>query len=145
MGTLLRRYREVGLDRMADEVFCSRCCFPGTTVPRAAYVVRIAKELGRIGIYLLQDVQVRRIRHIDEALRPLPGVDEHFVRMLLTYTGDDDRVVGDDHVRSFVARAIDRSTVSATQAVDLVRQSAYELILSPRYLDHQIWRCTVAP
>ena len=140
LGTLVRRYDEFGLDRMANEVFRSRCCFPGTTVPRVAYVVRIANELGRIGIYLLQDVQVRRIRDIDEALRPLPGVDEHFVRMLLTYTGDDDRVVGGDHVRSFVARAID-STVSAAEAVDLVRQAAHELILSPRYLDYQIWRC----
>ena len=141
LGTLLRRYRECGLDRMANEVFRSRCCFPGTTVPRAAYVVRIADELGRIGIYLLQDVHAGRTRHIDEALRPVPGVDEHFVRMLLMYTGDDARVVGDDHVRSFVARAIDRSTVSAAEAVDLVRQAAYELILSPRYLDYQIWRC----
>ena len=145
VGTLLRRYREFGVDGMANEVFRSRCCFPGTTVPRAAHVVRIADELGRIGIYLLQDVQVRRIRHIDEALRPLPGVDEHFVRMLLMYTGDDDRVVGDDHVQRFVARAIDRSTVSAPEAVGLVRQAAYELILSPRFLDHQIWRCGVAP
>ena len=79
------------------------------------------------------------------ALRPLPGVDEHFVRMLLMYTGDDNRVVGDDHVRSFVERALDRNTVSAVESVRLVRQAAHELILSPRYLDHQIWRCTVAP
>ena len=59
--------------------------------------------------------------------------------MLLMYTGDDDRVVGDDHVRSFVARAI-RRKVSAAEAVDLVRRSAYELVLSPRYVDCHIWR-----
>ena len=145
LETLVGRYDECGVDGMANEVFHNLCRFPGTEVSRAAYVVRIANELRGIGINLFQDVQMRRLRQIDEALRTLPGVDEHFVRMLLMYTGDDDRVVGDDHVRSFVARAIDRSTVSAAKAVGLVRRAAYELILSPRFLDHQIWRSAVAP
>ena len=145
LETLVGRYDECGVDGMANEVFRNLCSFPETEVPRVAYVVRIANELRRIGINVLQDVQVRRLQQPDEALRPLPGVDEHFVRMLLMYTGDDDRVVGDDHVRSFVARAIDRSTVSAAAAVGLVRRAAYELILSPRVLDHQIWRSAVAP
>ena len=140
LGTLVRRYHGCGVDGMANEVFRNLCRFPGTEVPRAAYVVRIANELRRIGINLLQDVQVRRLRQIDEALRSLSGVDEHFLRMLLMYTGADDRVVGDGHVRSFVARTINRHTVSAAEAVDLVRRSAYELALSPRYLDYHIWR-----
>ena len=83
LETLVGRYHECGVDGMANEVFRSLCCFPGTEVPRAAYVVRIANELRRIGINVLQDVRVRRRRQIDESLRPLPGVDEHFVRMLL--------------------------------------------------------------
>ena len=145
LGTLLRRYREVGLDGMANEVFRSRCCFPGTEVPRVAYVMRIADELGRIGIYLLQDVQVRRIRDIDEALRPLPGVDEHFVRMLLMYTGDDNRVVGDDHVRSFVERALDRNTVSAVEsaprAASRARADSLAQVSGPPNLE--VHRCSV--
>ena len=140
LETLVGRYDECAVDGMANEVFRNLCRFPGTEVPRAAYVVRIANELRRIGINVLQDVDVRRLRQLDEALRPLPGVDEHFVRMLLMYTGDDDRVVGDDHVRSFVARAIDRHKVSAAEAVDFVRRSAYELALSPKYVDYHIWR-----
>ena len=32
--------------------------------------------------------------------------------------------------------------VSAAEAVELVRQAAHELILSPRYLDYQIWVST---
>ena len=145
LETLVRRYREFGLDRMANEVFGSRCCFPGTDIPRVAYVVRIADELARIGVNRLQDVQLGRSRDIAEVLRPLPGIDEHFVRMLLTYAGDDLRVVGDHHVRSFVARAIDRGTVSVTEAVDLVRRCAHELILAPRYLGYRIWSYGAAP
>ena len=137
---LIAHYVELGVDTMANEVFHGRCCFPGTRTSRAACVLHVANELRRIGIDVLQDVQGRRTRRIDEALRTLPGVDEHFVRMLLTYSGDDDLVLGGDHVRGFVARAIDQSTVSAARAVNLVRQSAYQLILSPRFLDYKIWR-----
>ena len=60
--------------------------------------------------------------------------------MLLMYTGDEDFVLGDSHVRRFVASAIGRGAVSADEAEDLVRQGAYELILSPRLLDREIWR-----
>ena len=60
------------------------------------------------------------------------------------YAGDDDFVRGDIHVRTFVAHAIGQRAVSADQAVRIVRQSAYEMILSPRYLDYQIWKYGVA-
>ena len=144
LAEMIAHYAELGVDAMANEVFHGRGCFPGTTTSRAEYVLHVANELRRIGIDVLQDVQVRRTRRIDEALRPLPGADEHFVRMLLTYSGDDDLVLGGDRVRGFVARAIDQSTVSAARAVNLVRQSAYQLILSPRFLDYKIWRYGVS-
>ena len=64
--------------------------------------------------------------------------------MLLMYTGGEDFVLGDAHVRRFVASAIGRRTVCAAQAEDLVRQSAYELILSPRFLDREIWQYGVS-
>ena len=60
--------------------------------------------------------------------------------MFLMYAGNDDFVRGDDYVRQFVANALGRTEVSAAKAEGLVRRSAYELVLSPRYLDDQIWR-----
>ena len=89
---------------------------------------------------MLQNVPVQRAADIGAALRPLPGADESTVRMLLMYTGDEDFVLGDSHVRRFVASAIGRRAISAHEAEGLVRQGAYELILSPRMLDQEIWR-----
>ena len=60
--------------------------------------------------------------------------------MFLMYAGNNDFVRGDDCVRAFVAGALGREEVSAAKAEDLVRRSAYELVLSPRYLDDQIRR-----
>ena len=54
-------------------------------------------------------------------------------------TGQDDFVLGDIHVRGFVADAIQRRTVSSTRAVALVRSAACELVLSPRFVDREIW------
>ena len=42
-------------------------------------------------------------------------------------------------MRGFVARALERETVSAARAELLVRRAAYELILSPRHVDYRIW------
>ena len=64
--------------------------------------------------------------------------------MLLMYTGDEDFVLGDAHVRTFVASAVGKRAVSAPQAEALVLAAAYELILSPRLLDHEIWRYGVS-
>ena len=56
------------------------------------------------------------------------------------YTGGDDFVLGDAHIRRFVANAVGRTTISPHAAEQLVRNAAYELILSPRFLDCEIWR-----
>ena len=142
---LMSHYDGIGVDGMADEVFQSRFCFPGTAIGRAKYVLDGARALRALGVDILHDVRARRPKEIAEALGRLPGADEEFVRRLLMYTGDDDFVRGDQPVRSFVARALGRKTISTAHAANLVRESAYELVLSPRYLDYQIWLCRTAP
>ena len=144
LGDLIRRYDEFGMDCIATRVFQSRHRFPGTKIIRAENVLRAARALRGIGVDVLQDVPARRPAEIDDALRPLPGVGESTVRMLLMYTGDQDFVLGDVHVRRFVASAIGRRTVSAAQAEELVRGAAYELILCPRFLDREIWQYGVS-
>ena len=144
LGDLIRRYDEFGMDCIATKVFQSRHRFPGTKITRAENVLRAAEALRGIGVDVLQDVPARRPAEIDDALRSLPGVGESTVRMLLMYTGGEDFVLGDNHLRRFVASAIGRRTVCAAQAEDLVRQSAYELILSPRLLDREIWQYGVS-
>ena len=146
LGDLIGHYDELGVEAMKEDVFRTDCQFPGTDLSRTEYVPRLAFELRRIGVDVLQDIRAWRRKHIDFALRTLAGVDEHVVRRFLTYTGDDDFVWGDVNVRQFVASAIGKDSVSGTRAVNLVRRAAYELILSPRYLDHQIWRhCAFLP
>ena len=138
---LLERFDALGVDRMTDEVFQTRQLFAGTKIARTECVRRAAGVLRRIGVDTLQDFATRRAQEIEHALRlPPPAMDENAVRMLLMYASNDDFVRGDAHVRNFVARATGRTTVSPATAEDLVRQCAYELILSPRYLDFEIWR-----
>ena len=144
LGDLIRRYDEFGMDCIATNVFQSRHRFPGAKITRAENVLRAAEALRGIGVDVLQDVPSRRPAEVDDALRPLPGVGESTVRMLLMYTGDQDFVLGDTHLRRFVASAIGRRTVSAAQAEELVRGAAYELILSPRFLDRMLWEYGVS-
>ena len=136
LGDLVKRFEELGVDRMADEVFSSRQGAPG-----AESVLQAAMALRQIGVEVLQDVPARSPDAIEDALR---SSGESAGRMLMMYTGDDDFVRGDIHVRTFVAHAIGERAVSADQAEQIVRQSAYEMILSPRYLDYQIWKYGVA-
>ena len=144
LGDLVRHYDELGADAIASRVFRSGRRFPGTKITRAETVVRAAQALGHIGVDVLQDVPARRPAEIDKALGSLPGIDTQSVRMFLMYTGAEDFVLGDAHVRMFVASAIGKRTVSAPQTEALVRATAYELLLSPRLLDHEIWRYGVS-
>ena len=129
---------------MTNEVFQTRRRFPGTKIKRTENVLSAARVLRRIGVDVLQDVPIRRPAVLDSALQSLPGGGECTVRRLLMYTGGDDFVLGDSHVRRFVANAIGRRTVSAARAAALVRSAAYELVVSPRYLDREIWRVGLA-
>lgn len=107
---------------------------------RAEHVLRVASARRRIGVEILQDIQARRPRQIADALLPLYGVNEHFVRVVLTYPGDDEFVVADEPVREFIGRALGRRSVSTSHAISLVRRAACARALSPRYPEHQIRR-----
>ena len=143
VADLIGRYDERGVEGMANEVFETRCSVSETAMCGAESVVRIAKALRHIGVDVLQDVQDRPAHELGEAVRTVPGTDASIARLLLTYAGDDDFVVADDHVRQFAAEASGHRTVSASWAARLVRQAAHELILSPRYLDYRIYRYRV--
>ena len=93
-----------------------------------------------LGIRVLQEVPARDAGDIQHCLRRSAGLDESTIRRFLMYAGDDDFIRGDVYVRTFVADATGRGSVSAAEAENLVRRSAYELILSPRYLDHELWK-----
>ena len=144
LGDLIRHYDDLGTYAIASRVFRSRRRFPGETITRAENVVQAARALRRIGIGVLQDVPSRRPGDIDTALRTSPGVDGQTVRNFLMFTASEDFVLGDAHVRRFVASAIGKRTVSTRKAEALLRAAAYELILAPRVLDHAIWRYGVA-
>ena len=72
-------------------------------------------------------------------LKPLRGIGDLTIHMLLMYVGHDDFVKGDVHVCRFVAEALDRPRVSAKEAERLVGNAARELDIAPRLLDYAIW------
>ena len=145
LGDLIRRYDELGVYAMASRVLQCGRRFPGEKITRAENVVRAAQALRQIGVDVLQDVPTRRSEEVDTALRASPGIDVQTVRMFLMFTGAEDFVLGDTHVRRFVASAIGKRTVSALRGRGCwFGPAAYELILSPRLLDHQIWRYGVS-
>ena len=139
LSDLIGRHTELGEDRMGEMLFPIDERFPGTKLAGTSHFLRTAIELEQIGIRVLQDIRALGSEKIEHCLRLSAGLRESAIRRFLMYTGDDDFVRGDAHVRTFVAEATGRSAVSAAQAEDLVRRAAYEFILSPRYLDFAIW------
>ena len=140
LGDLIGRFDELGVDRMAKEVFQTSHGTTEATIRKAKNILRAAKVLRHIGIDVLQDVPARRPDEIDDALQCLPGVGAGMIRRFLMYTGDDHFVRGDVGIRNFVSSALSRRTIPGERAEELVRQSAYELILAPRFLDFEIWK-----
>ena len=140
LGDLVRRFDELGVDRMAKEVFQTNHGSTEATIRKAKNILRAAKVLRHIGIDVLQDIPVRRPDEIDDALQCLPEVSAGTIRRFLMYTGDDDFVRGDAGVRNFVSIALSRRAISGKHAEELVRRCAYELILAPRFLDFEIWK-----
>ena len=136
---LVVRYEERGMDAMMDAVFHTRLRSPGSDIARSEHVLRAATALRGIGIEVLQDVSSRPVAEVERTLRCSVGIADPAIRSLLMYTGADDFVRGDEHVRRLVGNAICRGGVSSAEAEALVRKAAYELILSPRYLDREIW------
>ena len=137
---LIGHYDELGVDRMKDEVFQAHRRLPGTRMSEVEYILHAARALRFIGVDVLQDLPSMPSEDIEEALQSSFDVNDHIARKFLMCTGDDDYVRGDAHVRRFVAEAIGQASVSATRARSLVRRSAYELILSPRFLYLEIRR-----
>ena len=137
---MIGRFDELGMHRMLGEVFRTKQLLPDAKIARVEFVLRAARKLRHVGIEVLQDVQVRPFEQIERTLGDCAGFGEAAIRMFLMYAGNDDYVRGDDYVRQFVADALGRTEVPAAKAERLVRHSAYELVLSPRYLDDQIWR-----
>ncbi len=140
LSDLIRHFDAFGMEVMMDEVFGTRRCSPGTGATEAESVLGAARALRDVGLEYLQNVSRRRPEEIEDTLWPVLGVGGCTVRRLLMHTGREDFVRGDFHVRGFVARALGRRSVSASQAENLVRKAAYELILSPRFLDREIWK-----
>ena len=143
LGDLIRRYVEFGVDRMAEDVFQTRTGGSGTTPAAVQSVLDAARALRAIGVDVLQDVQSRHFEEIETALRRVSGVGDETVRLLLMYAGDDDFVRGDGSVRRFVASALGRRSVPAHVAEELVQRAAYELVLSPRFLNFVLWEYAV--
>lgn len=139
LGDLIRRYDADGLDRMEDDGFG----LPGSGCSGNREAVKLvlgaARALREVKVEVLQDIQSRHPDEIETAMRGVPGADEETVRLLLMFAGDDHFVRGDGAIRTFVASALGRGSVSAIHAEELVRRAAYELILSPRSLDYVLW------
>ena len=137
---MIGRFDELGDRRAAEKAFGTKQLLSDTGVAGMESVPRAARALRRVGIEVLQDVEVRQSEEIERALRERADFGEAATRLFLMYAGSDDFVHGDGCVRRFVAGALGRTEISAARAKRLVRSCAYELALSPRYLDDQIWR-----
>jgi hypothetical protein len=144
LGDLVAHFRDIGLERMKSEVFGARQRLPGTGMARVEYVMHAAKALRCLGVDVLQDMPSLPPEEIEDALRSPSPIGDQIVENLLMYTSDDDFVRGDAHVRDFVREALGERSVSAARAKHLVRLSAYELILSPRFLYLEIRRHCLA-
>ena len=144
LGELIAHFRDIGLEGMKSEVFRARQRLPGTGMARVEYVMHAAKALRCLGIDVLQDMSSLPAEEIEDALRSPSPIGDQIVENLLMYTSDDDFVRGDGHVRGFVGEALGERAVSAARAKYLVRHSAYELILAPRFLYLEIRRHRLA-
>ena len=134
---LLRHFDEVGQDAMAGELLGTSGGSTAASTRRTEDLLRAARSLRSIGVDVLQDVLGRPPEAVEATLR---GAGPPAARLLLMYTGDDDFVRGDAHVRRFVASAIGRRSVPPDRAEALVRAAAHELIVAPRFLDCLIWQ-----
>ena len=139
VASLIGHYDERGAEGMASEVLAVSRRAIAMASCGAETVLHIARALRHIGVDVLQDVRDRPAPALEEVVRSVPGTNETMARLLLTLAGDDEFVVGDEHVRRFVAEAIGKHSVSASLAARLVRLAAYEYIVSPRHLDYRIY------
>ena len=136
LGDLVRHFDELGMHAMARELLGASGGSAAAATRKAEGLLRAARSLRSIGVEVLQDVLSRPPEAVEAILR---GAGPHAARLLLMYTGDEEFVRGDTHVRRFVASATGRRSVPADRAESLVRSAAHELILAPRVLDRLVW------
>ena len=140
LSDLTHHFQALGPSGFQEEIVRSRYRSPGTKILKSENVKRAAIELRRIGIETIQDAQSKSAHEIKCVLRPLSGIGDRTIHMLLMYAGDDEFVKGDVHVCRFVTTALDRPRVSAEEAERLVRGAAGLLGIAPRLLDYEIWK-----
>ena len=139
---LIEHYKALGPGGFQQEIVRSRYRSPGTRILKSENVKRAAIELRGIEIQTLQDAQSKSAYEIKCAFRPLSGsgIGNRTIHMFLMYAGSDEYVKGNIHIRGFVAKALNRSQVSAEETERLVRGVARALGIAPRLLDYEIWK-----
>lgn len=143
LDDLIRHYERHGARHMRERVFQSKHKSPGTNVYKAENVLWAAQALRRMGVNTLQDAQRAASRSPEEikcALRPLRGIGDRTIHMLLMYLGNDDFVKGDMHVCRFVRGALADNSLRPRRIEELVRAAAKRIAVKPRFLDYAIWR-----
>ena len=139
LGALVGHYGVLGMHRMTHEVFRTPEPLPGMSVSPPACILQLARTLQGEGIEVLQNLAGLSPEDVGYVLQPASAIEWHIVHLLLMYAAPDDYVHADHPIRRFVAEATGQS-VSAARARTLVRQAAHELILSPRFLYHEVWK-----
>ena len=143
LDDLIRHYERHGTRHMRERVFRSHHKSPGTNVSKAENVLRAAQVLRKMGINTLEDAQRAASRSPEEikcALRPLRGIGDRTIHILLMYLGNDDFVKGDVHVCRFVRGALADNSLRPQRMEKLVRAAARRVGVKPRVLDYAIWR-----
>jgi hypothetical protein len=112
-------------------------------IPKAILVQRMAEVLAANGIETFNDfIAYPNPQALDETLLSLPsmssGVVVFYLRML---SGNDENIKPDRHIHSFIRIASGNSNLvlSNDEAINLMREAARYLAVTPRLLDHAVW------
>jgi len=139
--------RMVGVEIMADKIFNNRQrTSPRNGILKADAVYQFATVLREFGIKYLQDVP-NAIGNdgLKRAIKNIQGQGSGLSwKYFLMLAGSDELVKPDRMVSRFLRSALNYS-VSEDEAVPLVQEAAKKLKqiypnLSPRLLDHEIWK-----
>lgn len=112
---------------------------------KAEATQRYARILVDHGLETLADVadlliDLDRTADIERALATVPGHGRGVrVSYLWMLAGDDQHVKADRMVTRWVARALNRRSVSVAEAGELLKETARQLNVTPWVLDHAIW------
>lgn len=136
--------------RSPEVTLYSNRCFSNPSannnrISKADLVRKFAQVLVDHHVNCFQDLANNTPAKLENELRSLPslssGVAVRYFRML---AGDDDQVKPDRMIHRFITAALKRN-VSNDEAVALIREAAKFLPdnfprITPRLLDHEIWR-----